>query len=251
MTNTTIKYKHFYYFLFKIVKTVAQSKTRDFIFLMSFWPGHVLNKLCMFHSCWLSLIFIRTQHLITLFTDSGYLSCSFDHGLCGWIQRREGDLHWETTEDSSGISSISKYVWSIFFSSLVLDADLLMNYRCPHVHLFLSVAGGRYLTISEGGEKRGGRGAQLILPLTPPWNEGNLCLAFHHKMAGHHVGMLQVFVQKGRQHSPAVWGRTGGDGWRSTQITIWGNGLESVSTKTILSFSLNLWTVYLYINKCI
>ncbi|KAI2668197.1 Nephronectin [Labeo rohita] len=124
--------------------------------------------------------------------ETGHLSCSFDHGLCGWIQRREGDLHWETTADPSG---------------------------------------GRYLTISEGGEKRGGRGAQLILPLTTPWNEGNLCLAFRHNMAGHHVGMLQVFVQKGRQHSPAVWGRTGGNGWRSTQITIWGNGLESVVVK--------------------
>ncbi|KAL0203101.1 hypothetical protein M9458_001119, partial [Cirrhinus mrigala] len=42
--------------------------------------------------------------------------------------------------------------------------------------------------------KRGGRGAQLILPLTTPWNEGNLCLAFRHNMAGHHVGMLQVTV---------------------------------------------------------
>ncbi|XP_043097249.1 nephronectin a isoform X2 [Puntigrus tetrazona] len=124
--------------------------------------------------------------------EAGHLSCSFDHGLCAWIQHREGDLHWETTADPSG---------------------------------------GRYLTISEGGEKRGGRGAQLILPLTTPWNEGNLCLAFRHNMAGHHVGMLQVFVQKGRQHSPAVWGRTGGNGWRSTQITIWGNGLESVVVK--------------------
>ncbi|KTG46951.1 hypothetical protein cypCar_00001355, partial [Cyprinus carpio] len=124
--------------------------------------------------------------------ETGHLSCSFDHGLCGWIQHREGDLHWETTADPLG---------------------------------------GRYLTISEGGEKRGGRGAQLILPLTMPWNEGNLCLAFRHNMVGHHVGMLQVFVQKGRQHSPAVWGRTGGNGWRSTQITIWGNGLESVVVK--------------------
>ncbi|XP_016124784.1 nephronectin a isoform X1 [Sinocyclocheilus grahami] len=124
--------------------------------------------------------------------ETEHLSCSFDHGLCGWIQRREGDLHWETTADPLG---------------------------------------GRYLTISEGGEKRGGRGAQLILPLTMPWNEGNLCLAFRHNMAGHHVGMLQVFVQKGRQHSPSVWGRTGGNGWRSTQITIWGNGLESVVVK--------------------
>ncbi|XP_066535069.1 nephronectin a isoform X5 [Hoplias malabaricus] len=123
---------------------------------------------------------------------AGYLSCSFDHGLCGWIQVREGDVHWETAPDPSG---------------------------------------GNYLTISEALGKRSGRGAQLVLPLPSPWNEGNLCLAFRHKMAGHHVGMLQVFVQKSRQHSPAVWGRTGGSGWRSTQITLWGNGLESVIVK--------------------
>lgn len=124
--------------------------------------------------------------------EAGYLSCSFDHGLCDWIQVREGDVHWETVPDPSG---------------------------------------GKYLTISEVLGKRNGRGAQLVLPLTTPWNEGNLCLAFRHKMAGHHVGMLQVFVQKARQHSPAVWGRTGGSGWRSTQITLWGNGLESVVVK--------------------
>ncbi|XP_007234365.3 nephronectin a isoform X4 [Astyanax mexicanus] len=124
--------------------------------------------------------------------EAGYLSCSFDHGLCDWIQVREGDVHWETVPDPSG---------------------------------------GKYLTISEVQGKRNGRGAQLVLPLTTPWNEGNLCLAFRHKMAGHHVGMLQVFVQKARQHSPAVWGRTGGSGWRSTQITLWGNGLESVIVK--------------------
>ncbi|XP_062851370.1 nephronectin a [Trichomycterus rosablanca] len=124
--------------------------------------------------------------------DSGYLSCSFDHGLCDWIQRREGDVHWDTVPDP---------------------------------------AGGKYLTISEVPGKRSGRGAQLVLPLASPWSEGNLCLAFRHKLAGHHVGMLQVFVQKGRQHSPAVWGRTGGNGWRTTQITLWGSGLESVIVK--------------------
>lgn len=90
--------------------------------------------------------------------------------------------------------------------------------------------GGRYLTIPEVGNKRTGRGARLVLPLTPPWNDGNLCLSFRHKLAGHHVGMLQVFVKKGKQYSPAVWGRTGGNGWRHTQITLWGTGLESVSS---------------------
>ncbi|KAM9856574.1 nephronectin a isoform 2-T3 [Aulostomus maculatus] len=124
--------------------------------------------------------------------ESGYLSCSFDDGLCGWIRDKDGDLHWETTPDPSG---------------------------------------GRYLTIPEVGNKRNGRGARLVLPLTPPWNDGNLCLSFRHKLAGHHVGMLQVFVKKGKQYSPAVWGRTGGNGWRHTQITLWGTGLESVILK--------------------
>ena len=86
-------------------------------------------------------------------------------------------------------------------------------------------SGGRYLTIPEVGNKRSGRGARLVLPLIEPWNSGNLCLSFRHKLAGHHVGVLQVFVKKGRQYSPAVWGRTGGHGWRHTQITLWGDGL--------------------------
>ncbi|XP_073327093.1 nephronectin a [Pagrus major] len=124
--------------------------------------------------------------------EAGYLGCSFDDGLCGWIRDKDGDLHWETTPDPSG---------------------------------------GRYLTIPEVGNKRTGRGARLVLPLTPPWNDGNLCLSFRHKLAGHHVGMLQVFVKKGKQYSPAVWGRTGGNGWRHTQITLWGTGLESVILK--------------------
>ncbi|XP_037108487.1 nephronectin a isoform X6 [Syngnathus acus] len=124
--------------------------------------------------------------------DSGFLSCSFDDGLCGWIRDKDGDVHWETTPDP---------------------------------------AGGRYLTIPEVGNKRTGRGARLVLPLAPPWNEGNLCLSFRHKLAGHHVGVLQVFVKKGARYGPAVWGRTGGNNWRHTQITLWGTGLESVVLK--------------------
>ncbi|KAJ8407571.1 hypothetical protein AAFF_G00274280 [Aldrovandia affinis] len=125
-------------------------------------------------------------------SGAGFLSCTFDNGLCGWIRDREGDLHWETTEDPSG---------------------------------------GKYLTIPEAGVKRSGRGARLVLPLAEPWNEGNLCLSFRHKLSGHRVGALQVFVKKGKQYSPAVWGRTGGHGWRHTQITLWGTGLESVILK--------------------
>ncbi|KAJ8383002.1 hypothetical protein SKAU_G00037800 [Synaphobranchus kaupii] len=125
-------------------------------------------------------------------SDAGFLSCTFDNGMCGWIRDSEGDLHFETAPDP---------------------------------------AGGKYLTIPDAGNKRSGRGARLVLPLSKSWNSGNLCLSFRHKLSGHHVGTLQVFIQKGKQSSPAVWGRTGGQGWRHTQITLWDTGLESVTLK--------------------
>uniref|UniRef100_A0A3B3SNJ5 Nephronectin a n=1 Tax=Paramormyrops kingsleyae TaxID=1676925 RepID=A0A3B3SNJ5_9TELE len=124
--------------------------------------------------------------------DAGFLSCTFDDGICSWISDKEGDQHWETTEDPSG---------------------------------------GKYLTIPEVWGRRSGRGARLVVPLVAPWDAGDLCLSFRHKLSGHHVGVLQVFLRKAQQHSPAVWGRTGGHGWRHTQITLWGVGLESVILK--------------------
>lgn len=39
---------------------------------------------------------------VFFFSESGFLSCSFDDGLCGWIRDKDGDLHWETTPDPSG-----------------------------------------------------------------------------------------------------------------------------------------------------
>uniref|UniRef100_A0AAZ3RA63 Nephronectin n=1 Tax=Oncorhynchus tshawytscha TaxID=74940 RepID=A0AAZ3RA63_ONCTS len=124
---------------------------------------------------------------------AGALSCSFDHGLCGWIRNRDGDLHWETAS---------------------------------------SPAGGRYMSVPEVGVgKRSNQGARLVLPLAPPWSEGHLCFSFRHWLSGHHVGVLQLFVRrKGLRYSPALWSRTGGEGWRHTQITLWRAGLESVSS---------------------
>lgn len=34
--------------------------------------------------------------------EAGFLSCSFDRGLCDWIQHKEGDVHWEAVPDSLG-----------------------------------------------------------------------------------------------------------------------------------------------------
>ncbi|XP_031429116.1 nephronectin a isoform X2 [Clupea harengus] len=125
--------------------------------------------------------------------EAGVLSCSFDYGLCGWIKHGEGDTQWAITEYPSG---------------------------------------GKYLTLPEVTVKHSGRGAQLILPpLSPLRSLDFMCLSFQHKLAGHHVGMLQVFVEKGRQHSPAMWGRMGGSGWSSAQITLWGNKLERIIIK--------------------
>ncbi|XP_030630801.1 nephronectin [Chanos chanos] len=128
--------------------------------------------------------------------DAGSLRCSFDRGVCSWLTDQEGDVRWETKEDP---------------------------------------AGGRYLTIPEAVIGRSVRGARLTLPLTslnsPPWQVGNLCLSFRHHLHGHHVGSLQLFVRKGRGQSPAIWTRTGGHGWRHTQITLWGRGLNSVVLK--------------------
>ncbi|XP_076120995.1 nephronectin a isoform X1 [Alosa pseudoharengus] len=124
--------------------------------------------------------------------EAGVLSCTFDYGLCGWIRHREGDSQWTIVEYPSG---------------------------------------EKYLTLPEVTVKHSGRGAQLLLPLIAPWNQGSMCLSFRHKLAGHHVGMLQVFVEKGRHHSPAMWGRTRGSGWMSAQITLWGNKLESIIIK--------------------
>lgn len=61
--------------------------------------------------------------------------------------------------------------------------------------------------------------------------------------------MLQVFVKKGKQYSPAVWGRTGGNGWRHTQITLWGTGLESVSITSnmfviTINLSFEIWNIW-------
>ncbi|MGH0157618.1 UNVERIFIED_CONTAM: hypothetical protein FKN15_033972 [Acipenser sinensis] len=119
-------------------------------------------------------------------------SCSFDHGLCGWLRDRESDLHWEAS----------------------LDA-----------------AGGKYLTIPEVFGKRGGRAALLALPLGQSMDSGELCLSFRHKLSGQHSGSMQVYVKRNGAHGPAVWGRTGGHGWRHTQITLWGAGLQSVILK--------------------
>ncbi|XP_039615133.1 nephronectin a isoform X1 [Polypterus senegalus] len=119
-------------------------------------------------------------------------SCNFDHGLCGWMRNTEGDLHWETITSSSG---------------------------------------GKYLTIPDIGGKRGGRVALLILPLTELEYESDLCLSFSHKLLGHNAGTLQVYVKRNGALGPAVWGRTSGNGWRQTQITLSGASLQSVIFK--------------------
>ncbi|KAA0706488.1 Nephronectin Preosteoblast EGF-like repeat protein with MAM domain [Triplophysa tibetana] len=125
---------------------------------------------------------------------AGAVSCTFDEGLCVWMSD-SGDLHWNIKEDP---------------------------------------AGGQYLTVPDATSRRSIRGARLTLPLAPPmkaWRSNQLCLSFRHRLHGHHIGSLQVFVRKGRSHSPSVWTSTGGHGWKHAQIPLWGRGLDDIVLK--------------------
>ncbi|XP_033984148.1 nephronectin-like isoform X2 [Trematomus bernacchii] len=128
--------------------------------------------------------------------EVGVLRCSSDQGVCDWLSDRDGDLHWETAE---------------------------------------SPAGGRYLSVSElKAGQRSIRGARLAVPIVPPWSHGDLCFSFSHWLTGHHVGVLQLFIRKkGRDQrfSSALWTRTGGHGWRHTQVTLTTHSLDKVLLK--------------------
>lgn len=74
------------------------------------------------------------KSLICIFfcSDSGFLSCSFDDGLCGWIRDSDGDVHWETTPDPSGN-------WRNLFVSGLLGGEkaaLLMLHKCKHTYVY-------------------------------------------------------------------------------------------------------------------
>ncbi|XP_063055127.1 nephronectin-like isoform X2 [Engraulis encrasicolus] len=128
--------------------------------------------------------------------EAGVLSCSFDHGLCGWINPREGDTQWTVMKHPAGES---------------------------------------YLALPEvTGKQDSRRGAHLILALTappPPRHLDYLCLSFRHFLPGHRVAVLQVFEERTMQHSSVLWGRSGGSGWRQAHITLAANRLERIIIK--------------------
>ncbi|XP_076580474.1 nephronectin-like [Chaetodon auriga] len=126
--------------------------------------------------------------------EVGVLRCTFDRGLCDWMSDRDGDLYWETTHNP---------------------------------------AGGQYLSIPElKAGQRSVRGARLAVRIVPPWSHGDLCFSFSHWLTGHHVGVLQLFVRKrDRRYSPALWSRTGGHGWRHTQVTLMTHFVDKVLLK--------------------
>ncbi|XP_024859361.1 nephronectin, partial [Kryptolebias marmoratus] len=125
-----------------------------------------------------------------------FLRCSFDHGVCDWISERDGDLRWETVT---------------------------------------TPAGERYLSIPElKAGQRSIRGARLAIQIIPPWSHGDLCFSFSHWLTGHHVGVLQLFVRKtgrDRRFGSALWSRTGGHGWRQTQVTLAARSVDGVLLK--------------------
>uniref|UniRef100_A0A3Q1GJ19 Nephronectin a n=1 Tax=Acanthochromis polyacanthus TaxID=80966 RepID=A0A3Q1GJ19_9TELE len=124
-------------------------------------------------------------NLCRFLADVGVLRCSFDGGVCGWMSDGDGDLDWETVNNP---------------------------------------AGERYLSVPElKAGQRSIRGARLAVQITPTWRHGELCFSFSHWLTGHHVGVLQLFIRKtgqDRRYGSALWSRTGGHGWRHTQVTL-------------------------------
>ncbi|XP_054550563.1 nephronectin isoform X2 [Talpa occidentalis] len=122
--------------------------------------------------------------------DPGALvhGCDFEHGLCGWIREKDSDLHWEPARDP---------------------------------------AGGQYLMVSAG-KGPGARAARLLLPVGHLLRAGALCLSFRHKVSGRAPGALQVLVRKHGAPGAALWGRSGGGGWRRARMTLRGADVRSV-----------------------
>ncbi|XP_011485445.2 nephronectin isoform X2 [Oryzias latipes] len=127
--------------------------------------------------------------------EAGRLHCTFHRGLCSWMSDRDGDLPWEAE-------------------------------RSP---------AGQYLSVPElKAGQRSIRGARLALQVPPSWSHGDLCFSFSHWLTGHHVGVLQLFIKKkGRdeRYGPALWSRTGGHGWRRTQVTLTMRSVDRVLMK--------------------
>ncbi|XP_028298243.1 nephronectin-like isoform X2 [Gouania willdenowi] len=128
--------------------------------------------------------------------DAGVeFSCGFEHGLCDWISDGDGDLHWDVV---------------------------------------VRPAGGRYLSVPELKAGQSSiRGARLVIHI-PMFRGGALCFSFSHWLTGHHVGVLQLFVRRkghNQRYGSALWSRTGGYGWRNTQVTMTTNSLDRVLLK--------------------
>ncbi|XP_029381901.1 nephronectin isoform X2 [Echeneis naucrates] len=127
---------------------------------------------------------------------AGVLHCTFDQGVCDWLSDREGDVPWETA---------------------------------------VSPSGGTYVSVPEQkAGQRSIRGARLTVDIVPPWSFGDLCFSFSHWLTGYHVGVLQLFTRKkgrGQRYSHALWSRTGGHGWRQTQVTLTMHSLDKLLLK--------------------
>uniref|UniRef100_A0A665U3B2 Nephronectin a n=1 Tax=Echeneis naucrates TaxID=173247 RepID=A0A665U3B2_ECHNA len=137
-------------------------------------------------------------------------------GVCDWLSDREGDVPWETA---------------------------------------VSPSGGTYVSVPEQkAGQRSIRGARLTVDIVPPWSFGDLCFSFSHWLTGYHVGVLQLFTRKkGRGQSHALWSRTGGHGWRQTQVTLTMHSLDKVrdphthtatnSGLCVMMLTFELWSI--------
>ncbi|XP_038573588.1 MAM and LDL-receptor class A domain-containing protein 1 [Micropterus salmoides] len=124
--------------------------------------------------------------------------CSFEEGLCVWVQGAEDELEWLS---SSGPTETP-------------------NTGPAGDH---TTGKGKYLFIKSSPPSVKGNMAQLKSSLLPPAGEKGYCFTFWHHMFGTTVGSLRMFLQTADPLKKIlVWQRSGnqGDEWLLVQIHV-------------------------------
>uniref|UniRef100_H3B3R2 EGF like domain multiple 6 n=1 Tax=Latimeria chalumnae TaxID=7897 RepID=H3B3R2_LATCH len=108
------------------------------------------------------------------------IDCSFDQGVCKWIQDTEDDIDWNVADHENGI--------------------------------------GYYMTVPAfvGNKKDVGRLKLLLTDFTP---KGEFCLTFNYRLAGDKVGKLRVFLDNSSSPIWEQ-SKTKEEAWKTARITV-------------------------------
>uniref|UniRef100_A0A3Q3W735 MAM domain-containing protein n=1 Tax=Mola mola TaxID=94237 RepID=A0A3Q3W735_MOLML len=123
--------------------------------------------------------------------------CSFEDGLCVWVQGAEDRLDWLSNSGPTGTPNTGP--------------------AGDH-----TTGKGKYLYIESSPPSIRGYTAQLKSPMLPPAGENGYCFTFWHHMFGATVGSLRMLLQTTDPMKKTMWQKSGnqGDEWQRVQIHV-------------------------------